>query len=170
MMKKILVISIGIVFSLFLTCERNGTTPTCIDGIQNGNETGIDCGGDCDACFECTTNNCILLSGVTSSEPVTNKKWIYVDEGKYKPDYDLTLEYYSNGKVIATLYGETGRGTWKFDNPSSPKAIIEIYGEEGIPSSWTPGERIFPLVVLTADSLRMEHARIKDFFMLLIPE
>ncbi len=24
--------------------------PTCSDGIQNGNETGIDCGGDCDPC------------------------------------------------------------------------------------------------------------------------
>jgi hypothetical protein len=24
--------------------------PTCSDGIQNGNETGVDCGGDCDAC------------------------------------------------------------------------------------------------------------------------
>ncbi len=34
----------------------NGTTPTCNDGIQNGNETGVDCGGSCPACQ--TTNNC----------------------------------------------------------------------------------------------------------------
>ncbi len=26
------------------------TTPTCTDGIQNGNETGIDCGGSCAPC------------------------------------------------------------------------------------------------------------------------
>lgn len=26
------------------------TTPSCNDGIRNGNETGIDCGGDCKAC------------------------------------------------------------------------------------------------------------------------
>ena len=25
-------------------------SPTCDDGIQNGNETGVDCGGDCDPC------------------------------------------------------------------------------------------------------------------------
>jgi hypothetical protein len=25
--------------------------PTCDDGIQNGDETGVDCGGSCDACF-----------------------------------------------------------------------------------------------------------------------
>jgi hypothetical protein len=26
---------------------------TCTDGIQNGNETGVDCGGDCDPCISC---------------------------------------------------------------------------------------------------------------------
>ncbi len=35
--------------------------PTCTDGIQNGNETGIDCGGpDCVPC-ECTTGTIIYL-------------------------------------------------------------------------------------------------------------
>ena len=29
------------------------TCPTCEDGIQNGTETDIDCGGDCDACPTC---------------------------------------------------------------------------------------------------------------------
>ncbi|MEM6318543.1 MAG: T9SS type A sorting domain-containing protein [Bacteroidota bacterium] len=28
--------------------------PTCTDGIQNGNETGVDCGGDCSPCPEPT--------------------------------------------------------------------------------------------------------------------
>ena len=32
------------------TCDGGGTSPTCNDGIQNGNETGVDCGGDCDPC------------------------------------------------------------------------------------------------------------------------
>ncbi len=30
------------------------TCPTCSDGIQNGKETAIDCGGDCDACPTCS--------------------------------------------------------------------------------------------------------------------
>jgi hypothetical protein len=35
-------------------CLGGGAGPTCSDGIQNGNETGIDCGGpDCDACPTC---------------------------------------------------------------------------------------------------------------------
>ena len=32
-------------------CLGGGTAPTCTDGIQNGNETGVDCGGpDCSPC------------------------------------------------------------------------------------------------------------------------
>lgn len=31
-------------------CDGGGTTPTCNDGIQNGDETGIDCGGSCAPC------------------------------------------------------------------------------------------------------------------------
>lgn len=27
--------------------------PTCTDGVQNGDETGVDCGGDCTACATC---------------------------------------------------------------------------------------------------------------------
>jgi len=31
-------------------CGGTPPPPTCDDGIQNGNETGVDCGGDCDPC------------------------------------------------------------------------------------------------------------------------
>lgn len=31
--------------------------PTCTDGIQNGNETGVDCGGSCNACSINNNNN-----------------------------------------------------------------------------------------------------------------
>ncbi|TRX61373.1 T9SS type A sorting domain-containing protein [Fulvivirga sp. M361] len=31
-------------------CDNSNPTPTCNDGIQNGDETGIDCGGSCTAC------------------------------------------------------------------------------------------------------------------------
>ncbi len=37
--------------SLFLvSCESEPLAPSCTDGIQNGTETGIDCGGDCPPC------------------------------------------------------------------------------------------------------------------------
>ncbi|MEL6141401.1 MAG: T9SS type A sorting domain-containing protein, partial [Bacteroidota bacterium] len=36
-------------------CVGGGSQPTCTDGIQNGQETGVDCGGpDCPACPTCT--------------------------------------------------------------------------------------------------------------------
>ncbi|MDO9231541.1 MAG: PKD domain-containing protein [bacterium] len=39
------------------SCPVCPTTPTCSDGIQNGTETGVDCGGSCPACpieYDCT--------------------------------------------------------------------------------------------------------------------
>ena len=36
-------------------CVGGGPAATCTDGVQNGNETGVDCGGpDCPACPSCT--------------------------------------------------------------------------------------------------------------------
>lgn len=34
--------------------DKDTTTATCTDGIQNQDETGIDCGGVCTACGTCT--------------------------------------------------------------------------------------------------------------------
>ncbi|MEM0992666.1 MAG: fibronectin type III domain-containing protein [Bacteroidota bacterium] len=31
-------------------CQGSGNEPTCDDGIQNGDETGVDCGGSCPPC------------------------------------------------------------------------------------------------------------------------
>jgi hypothetical protein len=43
---------------LFMSCATVLTTgcsddTSCTDGIKNGNETGVDCGGDCPACISC---------------------------------------------------------------------------------------------------------------------
>lgn len=35
------------------SCDKDEPA-SCTDGIQNGDETGIDCGGGCDACPTCT--------------------------------------------------------------------------------------------------------------------
>ncbi len=34
-------------------CVSGSSEPTCSDGIQNGDETGVDCGGSCDPCPTC---------------------------------------------------------------------------------------------------------------------
>ena len=55
-MKKILAI---IIYSfLIISCGEDmdsGTSGTCIDGIMNGEETGVDCGGNCTTCIVETT-------------------------------------------------------------------------------------------------------------------
>jgi hypothetical protein len=38
-----------IILYCFISCSDDDGA-TCVDGIQNGNETGIDCGGDCRPC------------------------------------------------------------------------------------------------------------------------
>lgn len=40
----------GLLLSLSVIAMSCGDDPTCFDGEQNGNETGIDCGGDCTPC------------------------------------------------------------------------------------------------------------------------
>ncbi|NJL77416.1 MAG: T9SS type A sorting domain-containing protein [Saprospiraceae bacterium] len=37
-------------WSPIVVFTAGATAPTCTDGIQNGNETGVDCGGSCSAC------------------------------------------------------------------------------------------------------------------------
>lgn len=42
-------------------CLGGPPAPTCTDGIQNGDETGIDCGGS--SCAPCSTSNVVLNEG-----------------------------------------------------------------------------------------------------------
>ncbi len=44
------------------SCPACPTTPTCNDGIQNGTETGVDCGGNCSPC----PTNDVLDLGISS--------------------------------------------------------------------------------------------------------
>ncbi|WP_020536232.1 M43 family zinc metalloprotease [Lewinella cohaerens] len=53
-------------------------TPTCSDGIQNGNETGVDCGGpDCDACPPCTD----VIVSITLDNYPEETSWTITNSG-----------------------------------------------------------------------------------------
>jgi hypothetical protein len=45
--------------------------PTCADGTQNGNETGVDCGGSCSACPTCVCRS-------DESKCPTDSTWTYI--------------------------------------------------------------------------------------------
>jgi hypothetical protein len=72
----------ALAFVLFIaSCEKDDPTPepqaTCDDGIQNGDETGIDCGGSCSACEEPST----------MSTPNLNSGTIDMEEDGMGPDF-----------------------------------------------------------------------------------
>jgi hypothetical protein len=50
---------------------KQGVAPTCTDGIQNGTETGVDCGGSCSACLT-QINLPINFEGTTTNFTVTD--------------------------------------------------------------------------------------------------
>ena len=50
---------------------KQGVAPTCTDGIQNGTETGVDCGGSCSACLT-QINLPINFEGTTTNYTVTD--------------------------------------------------------------------------------------------------
>jgi hypothetical protein len=50
---------------------KQGVAPTCTDGIQNGTETGVDCGGSCSACLT-QINLPINFEGNTTNYTVTD--------------------------------------------------------------------------------------------------
>ncbi len=62
-----------------------GTTPTCNDGVQNGNETGVDCGGSCPPCT--TTPTC--------TDGIQNGNETGVDCGGSCPPCQTTVTYCS---------------------------------------------------------------------------
>jgi len=52
------------------TVNITDQTATCTDGIQNGNETGVDCGGSCDPCQ--TSGDYCSASGNNGPEGIVN--------------------------------------------------------------------------------------------------
>ena len=98
-MKNILTVSILIALSAFtfLSCaEDDSETPvaTCSDGIQNQDETGIDCGGVCNSCDE----NATLEGVLTENKTLTNDKiWKLKGRVVVEDGVELTIE---SGTII----------------------------------------------------------------------
>ncbi|GGX19361.1 M43 family zinc metalloprotease [Aquimarina muelleri] len=52
--------------------DGGGSNPTCTDGVQNGNETGVDCGGSCTPCINDGTVVYVNMEDITAS---SSKTW-----------------------------------------------------------------------------------------------
>lgn len=63
-------------------CDGGGSTPTCSDGIQNGDETGVDCGGSCAPCQTACTENEVNVSITLDNYPEETSWVITNDSGQ----------------------------------------------------------------------------------------
>jgi hypothetical protein len=90
-MKKLLFFAL-LATTLFANCQDDTKLPTCIDGKQNQNETGIDCGGPCAACFE-------GVHGQWKSTPVAPILSASADSilAAFKQDGNYELTYWKSG-------------------------------------------------------------------------
>lgn len=122
--------------------DEPGSEATCTDEKQNGDETGIDCGGStCVECFDCFSDYCEFLTGSTPPGVETSKKWkcteldgVPIDEIA-DCDQDLgcqinkavRIELKSKGGAILTGLDGPESGRWSFDDPENPTALIITY-------------------------------------------
>ena len=108
-MKKLFLTGMALTALIFTSCSEDDTalepiaTATCTDGIMNGNETGIDCGG---ACAPCETGNVVDsdLSGLISQDLTLTNNIIWELNGKVVVG-DGTIVTIEPGTIIKGLEG-----------------------------------------------------------------
>ena len=147
-MKKLLIVT-GIAMGIFVACNQDGEDPvkeSCIDGIQNQDETGVDCGGKCIECFDCFSSYCEYLSGGVFSDPNSTIKWkcTRLDGQPFVPDTKdqtqvllsaLLFTFSNKGTLVrVTLAGEM-EGRWSFDNPENPAELFFLFEDTTFNSS-----------------------------------
>ncbi|WP_438712578.1 GEVED domain-containing protein [Aquimarina muelleri] len=79
----------------------NTTTPTCNDGIQNGDETGIDCGGSCNPC---ANNNGVIYVNINDITVSSSNTWEFfrIETG----DDTGYGAWYSNNSIRLVTYNK----------------------------------------------------------------
>lgn len=86
----------------------SGSGPTCDDGVQNGNETGVDCGGP--DCEPCSSGSCDAPTGLSSSPKSRGRRarlsWSAVSGAA---SYTVTLQQIAPS--TGTLSSTTTSGT-----------------------------------------------------------
>ena len=130
-MKKIILsgLMFAAVSCLFLACsdESGSSNASCFNGIKDGDETGVDCGGSCVPCatcddgikngdetgVDCGGSDCepctgmVTKSGMIEADETWTKNNIYLLAGKVVVDEGVTLTI-EPGTIIK---GKTGTGS-----------------------------------------------------------
>lgn len=116
------------------SCKEEEPEPTCTDGIQNGDEEGVDCGGACAACPVGLQDTKWQSSG-TNVAPLLvtlfNTDSIYAE---FNYDFTYTVEQYDNTGAKQTLTGTYAQaessvaGIWTITINQTTPATITAQG------------------------------------------
>ena len=127
--------------ALIVSCSGDDDTPAtnsfCSDGIQNGNETGVDCGGSCNPCT--SGNN--QLSGDVSSDTTLDSTIEYELTGAYVVKAGNSLTIPAGTTIRATggtsAYIAVERGAQIFINGTASAPVVMTSGEANpAPGNW----------------------------------
>lgn len=138
--------SFGCVSSASVTVpECINPEPTCTDGIKNGNEEGIDCGGDCGDCAKVCVNEPGIMQ--TSNSFICGGKSVYireafsvVEEGSVKA-YVLHQGKNFDGSTYVEMQTANrfySPGTAYHNKPLYISALVGPPNEDGFPSLENP--------------------------------
>jgi len=113
--------------------------PTCNDGIQNGNETGVDCGGSCTPC-QTGTQYCVSKGNSTSDEYISRVQVGSINKSSGAQSYsDFTSTSTDLNK--GSNYTITVTPTWTGTAYNEGYAAWIDYNEDG--DFTDSGEQIF---------------------------
>jgi len=137
-MKKVFLTGMALTALLFTSCSDDDTvlepiaTATCTDGIKNGNETGVDCGG---ACAACETGNVVDedLSGLLTEDLTLTKDVLWEINGKFVVGSGATLTIEA-GTIIK---GAEGAGSLASALIVGRGGLIDARGTEEEPIIFT---------------------------------
>ena len=116
------------VSSVYYGCKKKDTTPaaTCTDGIQNQNETGVDCGGTCTACVTVVTSPC--TSSLTDNQ-VTSTASPGLTSIVCTLSGSTVSGTCSGGDIYMKFGGGITEGTYQTEQNTAPnpgKALIDF--------------------------------------------
>ncbi|SEB95939.1 hypothetical protein SAMN04489761_2095 [Tenacibaculum sp. MAR_2009_124] len=131
MKKQIFALMImAVTLSLVVSCGEDDPvqTSSCSDGIQNGDETGVDCGGSCQPCSSAE------LSGEISSEVTLDASIAYKLTGSYVVKEGGILNIPAGTKIEATggtsAYIAVAQGGKIFVNGNSGNPVVMTSGAD----------------------------------------
>jgi hypothetical protein len=110
-MKTIKLFPVLILLISLMACQ----TSECANGIQDGNETGVDCGGDCPDCSNVAPEeDCATLTyRVTLSNPVPADSIILIT---------FMSQAYGN---VESIYMSSGESVWTYTRPYIPSSASQ---------------------------------------------